>query len=116
MNKYADLLQLIKENPNLPVIPIVNSEVVGDEYGTWIASFGSAYVGEYTLYKDRYYDDRDDFKEAYYDYNSEALNIRFDYDPLRKKKNEEALEKYLEEVAENCFIKAILVNINTPDV
>lgn len=116
MNKYTELLQLVKDNPNLPVIPIVDSDVVGDDYGTWIASFGSAYVGEYTNYNDRYYDDREDFKEAYYDYNAEALNKMFECDPLRNKTNEIALEKHLEQIANTYFTKAILVHIYSPDI
>jgi len=45
-----DLLQLIKENPDLPVIPMVDSDVVaGDEYGYWIGSIGKCEVREFAI-------------------------------------------------------------------
>lgn len=44
----AKLLRLIKENPTLPVVPMVYSEVVADDgYSTWLGSFGDCYVDEY---------------------------------------------------------------------
>lgn len=43
-----ELLELIKENPGLPVTPMVNYEIVGDDgYKYWVGSFGKARVTEY---------------------------------------------------------------------
>ena len=37
MTKTEELLKLIKENPDLPVVPMVNDEVVGDDsYRYWL--------------------------------------------------------------------------------
>lgn len=45
-----DLLQLMKENPDLPVIPMVDSDVVaGDEYGYWMGSIGKCEVREFAI-------------------------------------------------------------------
>lgn len=117
MSNTKELLKLIAENPNLPVIPLVAYEVVGDDSGKWVGSFGFSYVGEYTLYNDCFYDDREDFKEAYFNYNSEDLCKQFDLNPFDKKTSKamENIEKYLNEIADRQFIKAILVNIYPPD-
>lgn len=115
--KNKNLLNLIKKNPKLPVIPLVDYEIVCEDYGRWLGSFGECYVGEFAIYGDRYYTDRDDFKENYYDRNDDELCERFNYDPFEKnEQNETALENYLNEVAEKYFTSAIIVNIDLPDI
>lgn len=50
MTNTEKLLQLIKENPELPIVPMVDSEIVGDDsYGWWIGRWGNAEVGHYYL-------------------------------------------------------------------
>lgn len=110
-----ELLRLIAENPDLPVVPMVDYEVVYEGYGRWLGSFGTACVGEYALFGERYYEDREEFKEQYFNYHEEDLCERFNYDPVHDGTND-ALEKYLDEVADKYFVKAILVNIGLPDV
>ena len=126
-----EFLKLVEENPDLPVVPMVDYEIVGDGYGRWLGAFGHAYVGEYALYDDRYYDDREEFKERYYDNNDEDLEERFGYNPrindftVAQNKyteldleintfNEKRLEEYLDKVADEYFTKAIIVNIDLP--
>lgn len=41
------LIQLIKENPDLPVVPMVYYDVVNDEYGYWEGKWGKCYVTDY---------------------------------------------------------------------
>ena len=54
MSKVEELLELIKENPDLPIVPMVGSEVVaGDDYGYWIGSWGTCEVTEYYLGNER---------------------------------------------------------------
>jgi hypothetical protein len=49
--KLQQLYELLKKNPGINVIPLVNTEVVsGDEYSSWIGSFGSSELKEFTLY------------------------------------------------------------------
>lgn len=128
----AKLLALIQNNPDLPVVCMVDCDIVcdGDDGGRWLASIGDCEVGEYVIYKERYYNDREEFKEVYYDYNDEILDERFGYNPMmaypdalkRYKKEdieannaaEEILDKYLEEVANKSFQRAILVCIDLP--
>lgn len=57
MNEQAwELLRLIIENPNLPVIPMVDGEVVVDDsFRYWLGAFGSCRVDEYLI--DEWYGD-----------------------------------------------------------
>ena len=44
------LLQLIKENPDLPILPMVNGEVCGDDdYNYWMGSWGWCRIDEYLI-------------------------------------------------------------------
>lgn len=126
------LLRIVAENPTLPIVAMVDSDVVYEDYGRWLASIGSISVGEYACYNERYYDDREEFKEGYYNQNDDALCEMFGYCPMRNehalqtrgitreqydsnKESEDALNRYLDEVAERAFSKAIIINIDTPN-
>lgn len=128
--KNEAFLKLIKKNPTLPIVPLVDNEIVGEDYGYWLASFGNASVGEYACYDDRYFTDREEFKERYYDKNDDELCEMFDYEPCmalphavgytkeqieKNEKNEKLLEEHLDKIADGYFIKAIIVYINLPD-
>lgn len=130
MNHIENLLNLIRENPTLPVVPMVDCEVVGDDGGRWMGAFGYADVGEYALYNERFYQDRDDFKEDYYDFNDDEICERFNYAPYinevtvamgrftqeqlkENKLYERLVEEYLDKMADEYFVKAIIVNIDT---
>lgn len=125
------LLRVVAENPTLPIIAMVDSDVVCEDYGIWLASIGNISVGEYACYNEHYYDDREEFKEDYYDQNDEALCEKFGYQPFigdfdlkqgkitreqyeENKDREAAMERYLDEIAERAFKKAIIINIVTP--
>ena len=49
--KSNDLLQIVKDNPDLPIVPIVDAEIVGDGYGHYVGAWGGAYVEEYIVCK-----------------------------------------------------------------
>lgn len=126
--KNEAFLKLVKKNPTLPIVPMVDCEVVGGEGCYWAGSFGSASVGEYTCYDDRFFDDREEFKERYYDNNDDELCEMFNFVPCMSetkgytkeqieanKENEKRLDEYLDKVADEYFKKAIIVYINLPD-
>ena len=49
-NALKDLCKLMNEHPELPVIPMVNSEVVtGDEFCYWVGALKSASVEDYIV-------------------------------------------------------------------
>lgn len=43
------LLKLISENPDLPIVPMVDSNIVSDDYGYWLADWGSSRVDSYLI-------------------------------------------------------------------
>lgn len=43
------LLKLIKENPDLPIFPMVDYDVVGENCGVWKGSWGEARIDEYVM-------------------------------------------------------------------
>lgn len=128
--KNKAFLKLVKKNPTLPIVPMVDNEIVGEDYGYWLGAFGSAKVGEYAIFDDKYYTDREEFKECYFDRNDDELCEKFNYVPCmtlpnakgytkkqveENEANEKKLEEYLEKIANEYFIKAILVYITLPD-
>ena len=60
MTDTEKLLKLIKENPDLPVVPMVDGEVCGDDSGWWLGRWGSAYIDEYYVGKTRIHFKDDD--------------------------------------------------------
>ena len=126
--KNEAFLKLIKKNPTLPIVPMVDCDVVSEDCGYWMGSFGSASVGEYACYDGRFFDERDDFKERYYDNNDEELCEMCNFVPCMSlskgytkeqieanNENEKLLEEYLDKKADEYFTKAIIVYINLPD-
>lgn len=127
--KIKKLIELIKENPDLPVVPVVNEEVVGNGGPYFLGEWGMPYVEEYAVYEDRFFDDRDEFKEYYFGYNDDELCEKFNYSPIiseytvrhghytpekldENNKNKAEMDKYLDGIADKYFKKAIFVYIN----
>lgn len=130
-NKTQNFLNLVRENPDLPIVPMVDYEIVCEDYGRWIGSLGNCYVGEYAIYDERVFDDREDFEERYYYDNGYELNEQFNYNPcinvfsvtngeytkeclVVNNENEKIMNNYLEKIADEYFKKAIIVNIDLP--
>lgn len=104
--KLAHLLDLIKQNPTLPIIPMVEQEVVGDDsFGYWMGSWGHASVDRYYNGEERiyFYDERD---------MEDLLAEVKGWDWLDTSSEEEDLKAY----RELPWKKAIIVHINTPEV
>lgn len=106
------LLKLMQENPELPVVPMVDGEIVsGDEYGYWVGKWGSAAVDEYVT-------------STRYAWAGEILFKSDDdvFDVLEKCLPDDEFEK-LPETVEECrpvynalpWTKAIIVYIQMPD-
>lgn len=50
MSKVEEFLTLVRKNPDLPIVPAVNYEVVSDDiFGYWMGRFGGARLDEYVL-------------------------------------------------------------------
>lgn len=102
------LFKLIKENPDLPIVPMVDGEIPGDDCGYWQGAWGNAHIDEYLLA-----------------YNRERILFKSDddvFDVLEHYLTDEEFEA-LPETEEECrpiynalpWIKAIVVYITLPD-
>lgn len=61
MTKTEELLKLISENPDLPVVPMVDGEVVGDDsYQYWLGCWGRSEASEYYLGREKVHFKDDD--------------------------------------------------------
>lgn len=106
-NNVNELLKLIKENPELEIVPMVDSEIGGDDYSYYMAGWGTAEIDEYHCSDERIYFKEQDFEELvdkFIDNNYEEYNDLTD----------EELEKLAEEKINNLeWVKAIVVHINS---
>lgn len=101
------LLKLIKENPELEIVPMVDSEIGGYDYSYYMGEWGTAEIDEYHCSDERIYFKEQDFEELvdeFIDNNHEEYNDLTD----------EELEKLAEEKINNLeWVKAIVVHINS---
>lgn len=102
-----DLLDLIKQYPDLPVIPMVYGEVFGgDDFCSYMGEFGYARKGEYATFGERVYFDREEFTEDVYCRYDDSLNERFD--------DEKEIDDFLNDLAKKAFRPAIIVYVAEP--
>lgn len=111
-NKLSDLFTLIKLNPELPVIPLVDSEIVVDSgYNWWIGSWGKAHIDTFLntqKYGMLYKDDITDVFEKFFDYEECGIT---------KDVPDDKVEKIMREYVDTLpWQTAILVNIDLPNV
>lgn len=106
----AKLLQIVKENPDLPIVPIVDAEIVGDDYGYYMGAWGGAYVDEYIIGKT--YDDRVIFKSDNDVFETLRNCMSYEeYEALPDDKEE--CRPYYEKLP---WTKAIIVYANKPEI
>ena len=48
-----ELFKLMRETPDLPVVPMVDGEIPGDDCGYWMGAWGTAKLDEYLVASDR---------------------------------------------------------------
>jgi len=103
---FKELLKLKEENPDLPIRPLVNSEVVADDCGWWLAEWGKAEINRICGIDERLYIE-DDFDELVEDW----LVVN-EGDPKYKNLTEKELKEKAKQVVENYgWEKCILVRI-----
>lgn len=100
------LLKLIKENPDLEILPMVATECVCDDsFSCWMGEWGSAEVTKYWVGDERMYryDDFSDLVDEWIDNNYEEYPEADDYE----------LEKMAEKAVSGYqWVDAIIVYIN----
>lgn len=101
--KAEKLLKLVAENPELPVLPLVDYEVVGGDWGRWGGKWKDSHIGHYLI-------DRADikFKE---DGNMEEMVQRFTEDEEYYSMTKEQMKEFYNSLP---WQKAIIVCIGTP--
>lgn len=106
-NNVSELLKLIQENPDLEILPMVDSEIGGDDYSYYMAEWGNAEIDEYHHVDERIYFKSEDFEELVEDFIDN--NYEF-YKNIDDYKLEELAER---EVNNLEWIKAIVVHIDS---
>ncbi len=103
-----ELFKLLRENPDLPIVPMVNGEIPESDSGYWVGAWGGSHIDEYILCKNR-----------------EWMALKSDDDVfgvLERYLSDEELEK-LPETESECrpyydalpWTKAIIVYIDFPE-
>ena len=101
------LLEIIEKNPELSIVPMVDSEIVGDGCGRWSGTWGKARVDRYVV--------ADNGWESKIIFESdgdllEALEMYLTDDEFERLPDDEAeWQKVYDELP---WIKAIIVNID----
>ncbi len=82
--------ELVQANPELPVIPCVDGDVVsGDEYYCWLGSWGESAIQEFIIGKERTYYREDDICEM-----NDILYERYDPELVDNMTEEETRAAY----------------------
>lgn len=105
-----ELFRLIQENPDLPIVPMVDEEIVADTCcRRWLGGWGKAYVGEY-YHGEQYIHLRcDSTPRALFDDLYEDVPNWEAYESM----SDEELKAAYDDLP---WIKAIIVNIDLPEV
>ena len=104
--RLDELFKLINENPELPILPMVDSEIVADDVcSRWTGSWGSAEITEYIIGDERVYFKDDDDPETVL--NNCIGGVDYWGEP------EDVVEREFNNLP---WIRAIVVNIDLPEV
>ena len=104
-----DLLKLIEEHPDLPVIPMVGQDIVADCTGEWVANFGKAEIKKMCIYGENviFREDKNAIKTV------EALELEGLTEGRTREESLDKLNGYLDELE---WLEVIIVHIETPTV
>ncbi len=100
------LFELINQNPDLPIVPMVNYEIVADDCALyWMGSWGEAKVDSYILRNDRIWYLSDGKEEIFENLFEFPIDLP-----------EEQEEQFMEDAVSSLpWIKAIMVKIELPN-
>lgn len=109
MSNPTELLELIKNHPELPVVPMVGAEIVADDtYAYWIGSWGHVEITRYLTGDEHvhFYDETDE---------EEICQTLNDWPSYREDAYERPGTENLDIYKALPWIEAIIVYIETPD-
>lgn len=107
-----EILKLIEEHPDLLVIPMVGQDIVLDDMGDWVASFGRAEIRKICIYEETviFYDE-DPLK------TTQTLDFyRFDLGIMDSVSDEKTNGITKEMIDSLDWLEVIIVHIETPTV
>lgn len=133
MSETKKFVELVAENPDLPIVAMVNEDICHDYGMYWVGGFSAASIELVGIIGERWYDDVEEFKEVYYDKHSEELCEKFNYNPRICAASvergeydqqqfainclaEEELELYLDDMVKKYMKRCIVVYIDEPDM
>ena len=104
-DNIKDLLRLIKEHPNLPIVPMVGQGIVADCTDEWIANFGKAEIRKICMYEEAiiFYDENPLKMAEALDFYRDFLGVCGETGKLTK----EAIDSL-------DWLEAIIVHVETP--
>ena len=102
-----EILKLIEEHPDLPIIPMVGQDIVADCTGEWVAHFGKAEIKKMCIYGENviFREEKNAIKTV------EALELEGLTEGRTREESIEKLNGYLDELE---WLEAIIVHIETP--
>lgn len=112
-DNLKELFTLIRKHPDLPIVPMVDADLVADDSGRWLGSWGKAYIDKFLHYNEEYltYDKGDPdivyIFEKIFDYEECGID--------EEMPDEEALPIMREKVDSLPWIEAIIVNVDMPE-
>ncbi|MED3792405.1 hypothetical protein P4571_08110 [Niallia alba] len=114
-NNITELLKLIDQNPELPIVPMVDGQLCGDDWSYYMGKWGQAEIDEVYHEDERVYFKSSDEEELI----GERGEFIFDNEyPSRKSltdEEEKIVEKKAEEYVESLpWKKVIVVSIELP--
>lgn len=113
MSKTEELLKLMKENPDLPIIPVVGSEIVADDsYSYWIGSWGRCELTEYYTGREYMHFKDDDAEDVLRD----MVGCKYGETKDGKDIWDLSDKEWAELFASLPWVKAIVVYIESPDM
>ena len=107
----VEFLKLVAENPELPIVPMVDTECVADDgWSWWLAKMGTPGIDWYYVSDERVYLKSLDFDTLI----EEFIDNNYDDEPYKSMTQEE-LEQEAKRVAEgHVWTKAIMLPIEAP--
>ena len=107
-----DVLKVINEHPDLPVIPMVGQDIVADSFGEWTAEVGEAEIRKICIYEDAviFYDENTLKTAGMLELDYEALGIP---DSMSSGEANRRLKTFIDSLD---WLEAIIVHIETPTV
>ena len=111
MSNIEKLINLAKENPDLPIVPMVDGEIAAEEYGYWMGSWGNCEVKEYYLGEEKLHFKDDDMEEVLCD----MVGCHYGCDKNGNDIYEMSENEWNQLYQSLSWVKCIVVYINLPD-